>query len=75
MNPTGAYPGAHFGVRFGRPARVRRGRAALGLVCLVVTLAVAGCERPPLADDLSEARRAMREGDAATAQRDRKSVV
>lgn len=36
---------------------------------LALGLALAGCERLPLADDLSEARQALREGDTATAQR------
>lgn len=62
--------GASFGARFGRLVPARQGMTALGLVAaLVVVLGAAGCERPPLADDLSEARRAMREGDVATAQR------
>ena len=64
-----ARPGMHSGTRSGLLASMRRGMAAPGLVCLVAALCAAGCERPPLADDLSEARRAMREGDAATAQR------
>lgn len=48
--------------RFGRFAPLLHA-AALGLAL------AAGCERPPLADDIADARRAMREGDTATAQR------
>lgn len=67
----------HFGAYFGRLVPARRARQARPFAAprpilaaiLVALLVVAGCERPPLADDLSEARRAMREGDAATAQR------
>lgn len=45
-------------------------RGLIGVVMgLALGLALAGCERPPLADDLSAARHALREGDTATAQR------